>query len=182
MEPVEITLQESDDRAMTLVLTGSWKLGEIGLSAEKVYQRLTSATGPTIVKFDSSQLIAWDSGLLTYIKRLRTLCTTKNMTFESSGLPAGVKKITNSCCCCTKDLYVPFVGGHDETDKLLDRRKHDKYSPNKPNYHTETILSLQGQKLDNSIADVASVEDDIYEKNLQQRLEKTTLRQIFSGF
>lgn len=81
-----------------------------------------------------------------------------------------------------KDLYVPFIGGHDETDKWLDRRKHDKYIPNDPNYHTETILSLQGQKLDNSIADVASVEDDIYEKNLQQRLDETTLRQIFSGF
>lgn len=93
MKPGEIILKESDDSAMILVLTGSWKLGEIGSSAEEVYQHLKSLAGPAKIKFDSSQLSAWDSGLLTYIKRLRTLCTIKKMTFESSGLPDGVKKL-----------------------------------------------------------------------------------------
>lgn len=80
-----------------------------------------------------------------------------------------------------KDLFVPFVGGHDETDKWLNRRRYDKFSPNDSSCHTETIFSLQVEKLDYSVSDIASEEDDIYEKNLQQRIDETTLRQIFSG-
>lgn len=77
---------------MTLVLTGSWKLGDIGSSAEEVYQRLHSSP-PTTIKFDSRRLSEWDSGLLIYMKRLRTLCRAKKVRVESSGLPDGAKKL-----------------------------------------------------------------------------------------
>lgn len=92
-KPGEIILQESDDSTVTLVLTGSWKLGGIGSSAEDIYQRLQSLPTPSKIKFDSSQLSEWDSGLLIFARRLRTVCQTKNDVFDSSGLPQGAQQL-----------------------------------------------------------------------------------------
>jgi phospholipid/cholesterol/gamma-HCH transport system permease protein len=89
----DIVIQQSSDDILTLVLSGSWKLGEIMPSTEDVYRRLESSPAPRQVMFDSRQLSDWDSGLLTFVKRLRTFCETKKVTLDSSGLPQGAQQL-----------------------------------------------------------------------------------------
>jgi phospholipid/cholesterol/gamma-HCH transport system permease protein len=89
----EMVIQQSSDDILTLVLSGSWKLGEIMPSTEDVYRRLESSPAPRQVMFDSQQLTDWDSGLLTFIKRLRTFCETKKVVVDSSGLPQGAQQL-----------------------------------------------------------------------------------------
>jgi hypothetical protein len=35
----------------------------------------------------------WDSGVLTFVKRLRTFCETKKVVVDSSGLPQGAQQL-----------------------------------------------------------------------------------------
>jgi phospholipid/cholesterol/gamma-HCH transport system permease protein len=89
----EMVIQQSSDDILTLVLSGSWKLGKNMPSTEDVYRRLDSSPAPHQVMFDSRQLTDWDSGLLTFVKRLRAFCENKKVVVDSSGLPQGVKQL-----------------------------------------------------------------------------------------
>ncbi|MGW8161021.1 MAG: FUSC family protein [Desulfobulbales bacterium] len=62
--PGEMIIQQSSGDSLTLILSGSWKLGEIRPSTEDVCRRLTSPPMPQRLVFDSRQLTDWDSGLL----------------------------------------------------------------------------------------------------------------------
>ncbi len=88
-----IILQQNDDNSITLVLTGSWKLGEIDQSAQKVYQQLKKISPLHKLHFDSCQLVEWNSGLLTYAKRIQIWCKNNKVIFESNGLPDGARKL-----------------------------------------------------------------------------------------
>lgn len=92
-KPGQIVFQQSSDDILTLVLTGSWKLGEIVASADDVYHRLESSPALRKMLFVSRELCEWDSGLLIFVRRLRTVCQTKKVVFDSSGLPQGAQQL-----------------------------------------------------------------------------------------
>lgn len=89
----EMVLQHSSDDTLLVILSGSWMLSGTRPSAEDVQQHLESLPTLRTIAFDSQQLAEWDSGLLTFIKRLRSFCQDRNILLDSSGLPRGARQL-----------------------------------------------------------------------------------------
>jgi phospholipid/cholesterol/gamma-HCH transport system permease protein len=90
----EITIEQPSTDTLLLALSGSWKLGEALPSAADIQRRLEEAGDVACIAFDTQQLlVGWDSGLLTFLQRLRRLCEDKRIRIESSGLPAGARQL-----------------------------------------------------------------------------------------
>lgn len=85
-----------------------------------------------------------------------------------------------------QDLFIPFIGSHDETDKWLDRRKHDEYSSNDPSYIRDEVILA-----DESVLHISKkigeqhnenfIEPDVYEQQLAERLDDSVLREVFGS-
>jgi phospholipid/cholesterol/gamma-HCH transport system permease protein len=89
----EMVLQQPSQDTLTVVLSGPWMLSGQRPSAEDVTHRIESLPALRKITFDSRQLADWDSGLLTFIKRLRKYCEGKKIELDSSGLPQGVRQL-----------------------------------------------------------------------------------------
>jgi phospholipid/cholesterol/gamma-HCH transport system permease protein len=76
-----------------VILSGPWMLSGQRPSAEDVTHHIESLPALRRISFDSQQLADWDSGLLTFIKRLRKYCEGKEIVLDSSGLPQGVRQL-----------------------------------------------------------------------------------------
>jgi phospholipid/cholesterol/gamma-HCH transport system permease protein len=78
---------------LLLALSGSWKIGEALPSAADVQERLEAAGGVDCIAFDTQRLAGWDTGLLTFLQRLRRLCEDKRIRIEGGGLPEGAQQL-----------------------------------------------------------------------------------------
>jgi hypothetical protein len=81
-------------------------------------------------------------------------------------------------------LYVTFLGAHDDADKWLERRRREDFAPNDANYRTEPIeaAGTSGEDLYGHTSTLPTVEEpDVYEEQVRDRLDETTLREIFRG-
>lgn len=85
-----------------------------------------------------------------------------------------------------ENLFIPFVGGHDESDKWLDRRKNDEYSPEDPLYICEKIIPVD-ETTSNVSRDIVdqqhanTTEHDLYEEQLCERVDDSVLREVFGS-
>ncbi|WP_136806980.1 MlaE family ABC transporter permease [Desulfosediminicola flagellatus] len=90
--PAEILVKSSSDNVLKLVLSGQWNLGQNLPSTEEVLQHLGSSAVEQII-FDSKDISGWDSGLLTFVKRLRKQAEEKAIPLDISGLPQGAQQL-----------------------------------------------------------------------------------------
>jgi len=73
-------------------LAGPWELrGELPSPSDM--QREIESTPPQRIAFDTAQLTAWDSGLLTFLTRVTELCQQHQIPTDRDGLPTGVKRL-----------------------------------------------------------------------------------------
>ena len=91
--PGELLLSQPSEDTLTLVLSGRWNLGEALPSAEEVRQKVESAPHIRQIAFDTEKLSDWDTGLLTFLTRLRKFCSGSQITLDSSGLPDGARQL-----------------------------------------------------------------------------------------
>jgi phospholipid/cholesterol/gamma-HCH transport system permease protein len=89
----ELDIQQSAHDTLMVVLAGPWMLEGARPSVDEVLMRIESAPALRKITFDAKQIAEWDSGLLTFIKRLRKYCEGKNIVLDSSGLPQGVRQL-----------------------------------------------------------------------------------------
>jgi hypothetical protein len=82
-----------------------------------------------------------------------------------------------------QNLFVPFVGGHDETDLWLEHHRYDNYHADDPAYLSEEICtSDQPQEERVEVADSGEHQvPDPYEEQLLAKVDETTLRSVFQG-
>ena len=69
-----MTVKQASADRLLLALSGSWKLGEALPSTADIQKRLEASGGIEAIAFDTQKLAGWDSGLLTFLQRLRRLC------------------------------------------------------------------------------------------------------------
>lgn len=69
----EIAIQQAPEDTLVVSLSGHWTLNRARPSVEKVRHFLDTFSELRIIKFDTQKLMDWDSGLLIFVKRLRTL-------------------------------------------------------------------------------------------------------------
>ncbi len=89
----EMIMEQPSADTLKLVLSGHWKLGGEHPGADKVQQTLQDKPGVRNVVFDTRQLASWDSGLLTFLMNLGTLCSRQQIRLNSDGLPQGAQKL-----------------------------------------------------------------------------------------
>lgn len=86
--PAEILVKNASGNVLELVLSGQWNLGQNLPSTEEVLHRLESSVVEQII-FNSQDIAEWDSGLLTFVKRLRKQIEEKAIVLDISGLLFG---------------------------------------------------------------------------------------------
>jgi hypothetical protein len=78
-------------------------------------------------------------------------------------------------------LFVTFLGSHDETDLWFERHKNDNFTPDNPIYTREKVGLFNELDTDRSLIEAERVEIDVYEAELEARLNETILLSIFQG-
>lgn len=89
------TMSFGSSSAGTLVIEfhGHWQITSDIPSAHEVHQQCVSDPRIRSISFDSTDLAAWDSALLTFLIRIIDLCTPAGITVHRDGLPAGVQRL-----------------------------------------------------------------------------------------
>jgi phospholipid/cholesterol/gamma-HCH transport system permease protein len=89
----EMVMEQSSADTLKVILSGDWKLGGELPGAGKVQQRLEERPGVRNLVFDTRELATWDSGLLTFLMNLGTLCSSQKILLNRDGLPQGAKRL-----------------------------------------------------------------------------------------
>ena len=85
----ELNFSRPTQDTLLLRLGGNWRIGQKLPSADEVRRELDSAPQVKRLAFDSKQLTGWDSGLLTFLTRMRDLSLQRKIHLDSEGLPDG---------------------------------------------------------------------------------------------
>jgi phospholipid/cholesterol/gamma-HCH transport system permease protein len=94
-EPKEprLSFGQLEGGTLLLSLAGDWKL-RAGLPAPTDVGRHLEAAGyARRLAFDTTQLGAWDSGLLAFLVGVQDLCKTQNIEIDSGALPEGSRRL-----------------------------------------------------------------------------------------
>jgi phospholipid/cholesterol/gamma-HCH transport system permease protein len=89
----ELRFSRPDDGTLLVHLAGNWKLAKTLPSADNVRKEMESAAGVKQLRFDTQQLMAWESGLLTFLIQVIDLCQQKGIQTDRDGLPEGANKL-----------------------------------------------------------------------------------------
>src|SRR5579871_2043395 len=86
-------LFERDDGTLVVRLTGTWSL-DAGLpSTSALEAELVRAPAARRVIFETGELDAWDSALVTFVFKVLELCRIRAIPAERGGLPAGLNRL-----------------------------------------------------------------------------------------
>jgi phospholipid/cholesterol/gamma-HCH transport system permease protein len=91
--PSEIVYDQPGDDTLRIGLKGSWKIGEKLPPADEVQQQINSHQTIRRVAFDTRQLAAWDSALLTFLIKIVDQSQKNKIEIDDEGLPKGVKSL-----------------------------------------------------------------------------------------
>jgi len=89
----EISSDRQGKDTLRLRLKGSWKIGSRFPSADLVEKQIVSSGSIRRIGFNSDNLTGWDSGLLTFLIKIRDYCSKNNIEFDKDGLPEGVGRL-----------------------------------------------------------------------------------------
>jgi len=81
------------DAGFVVELSGNWLDMEGAKEAGRVGEEIEAHPSVRSVSFDTSQLTGWDSGLLTFLLKLKDACDSKDISLKSEGLPEGVRRL-----------------------------------------------------------------------------------------
>ncbi len=89
----ELLFEQPSRDTLRVTLCGSWKLGEPLPSTDDVRQKVESTGHIRQITLNAEKLGDWDSGLLTFLRKLWKLCLNSNIALDSSGLPDGARQL-----------------------------------------------------------------------------------------
>ncbi len=89
----EMIMEQPSADTLKVILSGQWNLGGELPGADKVQQRLAGRAGIRTIVFDTQDLAHWDTGLLTFLMNLGTLCSQQKILLNRDGLPPGAKRL-----------------------------------------------------------------------------------------
>ena len=89
----ELRCTRSTDETLLVRLAGSWKIQAGVLRITEVQQHLDATPRVQRLAFDTQDLTAWDSGLLTFLRQVMEQSRQRQIVIDQSGLPAGVQRL-----------------------------------------------------------------------------------------
>lgn len=79
-------------------------------------------------------------------------------------------------------LYLPFIGTHDEVDQWLEGRRREGFEPLHSAYRQEWLRpEHQDTEVVKPYGREESLDDDLYERQLAERIDDALLKHIFTG-
>lgn len=81
-----------DDGTLLLRLVGDWRSGRLPLTLATVEEQL-DAKPTTAIRFETEDLQNWDSGLLTFLIRLKKVCAAREIACDDGNLPDGARRL-----------------------------------------------------------------------------------------
>ena len=92
-DPGELYFEQPSNDTLQVIFSGSWKLGEPLPTTDDVRQKVESSGPIRQISFNADKLGDWDSGLLTFLRRLWKLYSGSDIALDGSGLPDGARQI-----------------------------------------------------------------------------------------
>jgi phospholipid/cholesterol/gamma-HCH transport system permease protein len=89
----ELRCSRPTDETLLVQLAGSWKIQAGVLRITEVQQHLDATPRVQRLAFDTQDLTAWDSGLLTFLRQVMEQGRQRQIVIDQSGLPAGVQRL-----------------------------------------------------------------------------------------
>jgi phospholipid/cholesterol/gamma-HCH transport system permease protein len=89
----EVRFEQPSADTLQLNFAGSWRLQDVRPPVSDFVERLTSGSPPARVSFATSSLGSWDSGLVTYLARVVSLCKERGIEVDAAGLPEGARRL-----------------------------------------------------------------------------------------
>ena len=111
-EESSFTVSPASDGTAVIGLVGAWRLIGGLHSAADLQGRLGSSANLKRITFDTRNLTAWDSSILTFLIQLSELCRQRGITMDREGLPVGVRKLFDLA-----EAVPERKGARRETDK-----------------------------------------------------------------
>lgn len=109
----EARISKPDEGTLVLHLTGRWSLGDPMPSVESIAKHVRGIQEPIRLVFDSSKLLAWDSSLIAFLRKLEAALEGVHLVKELDGLPEGVQRLFKLASAVPerKELKVDKVAG-----------------------------------------------------------------------
>lgn len=92
---------------LTVRLSGDWFMGRGLPSFETFREAVLAMESPNRVLVAVEEPIRWDSGLLTFLRRVERFCRERQIEYETQGLPAGVVKLLALAAAVPKQVDSP---------------------------------------------------------------------------
>ena len=102
-----------DPQTLLLVLGGRWRIDQNLPSADTLKTRLAAPVRR--LGFDTSAVIGWDSGLLTFVSGISKSCAGLGIKVDDSGLPPGAQRLL----AMARAVPEQKLGGHDDAPQGL---------------------------------------------------------------
>ncbi len=93
MAQAKLTCCAGENGTLLISLSGDWLLASDIPASTKVFDQCGPAPEIHRVAFDSGQLGAWDSALLTFLLGVLDECAHRDLAVDRSGLPTGVYRL-----------------------------------------------------------------------------------------
>jgi len=90
--PAQLSVEHPSPDTLVIRFAGPWQLRR-ALPPPSAVQQALESTPPRQVAFDTAELTAWDSGLLTFLTKVTELCAQRQIAIARDGLPTGVQRL-----------------------------------------------------------------------------------------
>jgi phospholipid/cholesterol/gamma-HCH transport system permease protein len=83
--------EQADPATLSLHMSGRWKIDGATPDADGVLEQAQSLSGLSRITVNTQNVDAWDSTLITFLLKLKTLCSQKKLAFDPQYLAAGIR-------------------------------------------------------------------------------------------
>jgi phospholipid/cholesterol/gamma-HCH transport system permease protein len=89
----ELSLNLSGEDRLIVQVGGDWRIDQELPSVDQIQKQLESGPGLHRIAFDTTNLMGWDSSLLTFLTKLVKQCAQRKVVVEGAGLPQGIQRL-----------------------------------------------------------------------------------------
>jgi phospholipid/cholesterol/gamma-HCH transport system permease protein len=89
----KISVSLSHEKNLKVTLSGKWLLNSELPAVEQIIKPLESNPHVESISFESSEIVSWDTSILTFLIKIINESTNRKLRFEMGGLPEGVQRL-----------------------------------------------------------------------------------------
>jgi phospholipid/cholesterol/gamma-HCH transport system permease protein len=117
MAATELTFDRPANDVLRVQLAGDWLMAQGLPSPDRVGEEVKGGVAVRQLTFDTSGVTDWDSGLLTFLRRVMRECADHQIEADRAGLPEGVRRLLD----LADAVPVKDTGGGGARESFLTR-------------------------------------------------------------